>query len=222
MDTDFLYRAQSKKKLEDVILPEKRNQWDSMRSTTCPDIFTANAPDFFFPRKCCNTHQIHDKREPDLFKVELRYTDMLCVWIKTYSCFDQKGNIYQISRKGLNDWTSEDWGDGAMSMFREVLDESVNVTSTKRKFPAIQESVATSKSTKKIVFFPLGKNRRRRWNPIFIHCKTLLSILIHYRNLHLSTLLNTVRFHRKPNNFRQPIRIVHGNPKTLSTNWNGL
>ena len=63
MDTDSLYLALSEENLEDVILPEKRAEWNLLRSKDCTDDFTANATDNFFPRTCCNVHKKHDKRE---------------------------------------------------------------------------------------------------------------------------------------------------------------
>ena len=49
MDTDSLYLALSEQRLEDVILPEKRAEWDQLRSKDCTDNFTANATDNFSP-----------------------------------------------------------------------------------------------------------------------------------------------------------------------------
>ena len=49
MDTDSLYLALSGENLEDVIVPEKRVEWDQLRSKDCNDNFTANATDNFFP-----------------------------------------------------------------------------------------------------------------------------------------------------------------------------
>ena len=49
MDTDSLYLALSEETLEDVIVPEKRAEWDQLRSKDCNDNFTANASDNFFP-----------------------------------------------------------------------------------------------------------------------------------------------------------------------------
>ena len=48
MDTDSLYLALSED-LEDVIVPEKRAEWDQLRSKDCNDNFTANATDKFSP-----------------------------------------------------------------------------------------------------------------------------------------------------------------------------
>ena len=79
MDTDSLYLALSEENLEDVIVPEKRAEWDQLRSKDCNDNFTANATDNFFPRTCCNTHKKHDKRQPGLFKEEFRCAEMLCL-----------------------------------------------------------------------------------------------------------------------------------------------
>ena len=68
MDTDSLYLALSEENVEDVIVPEKRAEWDQLRSKDCNDNFPANATDSFFPRTCCNIHKKHDKREPGFFE----------------------------------------------------------------------------------------------------------------------------------------------------------
>ena len=47
LDTDSLYLALSEENLEDLILPEKRAEWDQLRSKDCTDNFTANATDNF-------------------------------------------------------------------------------------------------------------------------------------------------------------------------------
>ena len=77
VDTDSLYLALSEKNLEDDIFPEKRAEWDKLRSKVCTDDFTANATDIFPPRTCCNVHKKHDNREPGLFKEEFRCAEML-------------------------------------------------------------------------------------------------------------------------------------------------
>ena len=147
MDTDSLYLALSEENLEDVILPEKRAQWDQLRSKDCTDNFTANATDIF-TSDFCNVHKKHDMREPGLFKEQFRCSDMLCLCSKTY-CYDGQANKYKFSSKGLNKRTLEDCGDGPMSKYRKVLEEAVNVTSTNRGFRTIQHSVATYEQTKK-------------------------------------------------------------------------
>ena len=149
MDNDSLYLALSKENLEDVILPEKRAEWNQLRSKDCINNFTANVTDNFFPRTCCNFHKKHGKREPGLFKEEFRCAEMLCLCSKTYCCYDKRTNKYKFSSKRLNKRTLEECGDGPMSKYRKVLEESVNVTSTNRGFRTIQHSVATYEQTKK-------------------------------------------------------------------------
>ena len=148
-NTDSLYLALSEEILEDVILPEKRDEWKAMRSRDCTDIFTANATDILFPRICCNTHKKHDKRKPGLFKEELRCTQVLCLRSKKYCCRDRKSKEYRFSRKGLNKRTLEDCGDVLMSKNRKVLDEPVIVTSTNRGFRTVQHGVVTYDQTRK-------------------------------------------------------------------------
>ena len=79
MDTDSLYLALSEENLEDIILPEKGNEWKAIRSRDCTDSFTANEAGNFFPRTCCTAHKKHDKREPGLFKKEFRSSEILCL-----------------------------------------------------------------------------------------------------------------------------------------------
>ena len=149
MDTDSLYLALSEENLEDIILPEKRNEAEAIHSRDCTESFTANATGNFFPRTCCSTHKKHDKREPGLFKEEFKCTEMLCLCNKTYCCYDRKSNKYEFSSKGLNKRTLEDCGDGTLTKYRKVLEEAVNVTSTNRGFRTMKDSVATHEQTKK-------------------------------------------------------------------------
>ena len=102
MDTDSLYLALSEENLEDIILPEKRNDWEAIRSRDCTDSFTANATGNFFPRTCCTAHRKHGKREPGLFKEEFRCSEIFCLCGKTYCCYDRKSNRYKFRSKGLN------------------------------------------------------------------------------------------------------------------------
>ena len=134
MDINSLYLALSEENIEDIILPEKRNEWETLRSRYCTDSFTANATGNFFPRTCCTAHKKHDKREPGLFKEELSCSEMLCSCSKSYCCYDRKSNKYKLSRKGLNKRTLEDCGDGPMSKYRKVFEQAVNVTSSNRGF----------------------------------------------------------------------------------------
>ena len=50
MENDSFYLALSEENLEDVVLPEKRAEWDQLRSKDSTDNFTANATEKFFPR----------------------------------------------------------------------------------------------------------------------------------------------------------------------------
>ena len=108
MNTDSLFLALSGENLEDIMLPERRNEWEAIRLRDCTDSFTANATSNLFPRTCCTAHKKHDKREPGLFKKEFRCSEMLCLCDKTYCCYDRKSNRYKFSSKGLNKRTLKD------------------------------------------------------------------------------------------------------------------
>ena len=148
MDTESLYLALSEKKLYDCIREESKAEWSLLRTKDCKDDFTANATTTFFRRTCCTKHIKYDKREPGLFKEEVRCTEMLCLCSKNYCCYDSNSNKYKNSSNGLNKRTLEDCGDGPMAKYRKVLDEFVNVTSTNRGFRTVHHSVATYEQTK--------------------------------------------------------------------------
>ena len=170
MYNESLYLALSEENLEDIILPEKRNEWEAKRSRDCTGSFTANATCNFFPRTCCRVHKEHDKREPGLFEEEFRCTEMLCLCSKTYCCYDRKSNKYKFSSRGLNKRTLEDCGDGPMTKCRKVLEEAVNVTSTNLGFRKMKHSVATYEQTKKGLSFFYPKHLVEEYG---IHTKPL-------------------------------------------------
>ena len=116
-----------------------------MRENDCRDSFE-DAKSNFFPRTCNSIHKKHDKREPRLFKEEIRCREMLCLCSKTYCCYENKSDKFKFSSKGLNKRVLEDSGDGTMAKYRRVLDKEVNLTSTIR---TINHMVATYEQTKK-------------------------------------------------------------------------
>ena len=150
-DTDSLFEALSEENLEYIILPEKRNEWEAIRSRGCTASFTANATDKFFPRTCCTAHNKRDKRELGLSKKEIRCSEMLCLCSKTYCCYDRKKNKYKFGSKGLNERTLDDCADGPMLKYRKVLEEAVDVTATNRGFQTMKHSFAACEQTKKVL-----------------------------------------------------------------------
>ena len=149
MDTESLYLALFQKELNDSIREESKVECEFMRTEDRKDDFTANETTNFFPRTCWTEHKKHDKREPGLFREEFWCTEMLCLCSKTYSCYDANSNKYNVSSKALNKRTLEDCGDDPMTNYRKVLDEFINVTSTKRGFRTIHHSVANHEQTEK-------------------------------------------------------------------------
>ena len=164
MDSDSQNLALSEENLEDINPPEKRNEWEAIRSRDCTDSFAANATGNFFPRTCCTAHKKHDKREPGLFTEEFRCSEMLCLCSKTYSCYDRKSNKYKFSSRGLNKRTLEDSGGGFMSKYRKVLEEAVNVTSINRVFEQRNIALQPTNRQKGIALFLPKTSCRRRWN----------------------------------------------------------
>ena len=119
MDTDYLYLALSEEKMEDVFFPEKRAEWNQLRSKDCTDNFTAIVTDNFSPELAVMPTR-NMIREPGLVREEFRCENMLCLCSKIFCCYDRKSNKYNFSSKGLNKGTLEDCGDGPMSKYRKV------------------------------------------------------------------------------------------------------
>ena len=82
---------------------------------------------------------------------------MLCLCSETYLWYIKHTNKYKFGNEGLSKTTFEECGDfEPMSKYRKVLEEAVNVSSTKRGFRTIRHSVATFEQTKERLpyFYP--------------------------------------------------------------------
>ena len=102
MDTDLLFLALAEENLYDCFRPEKKDDCEKMRKNDSRDSCRADSKTIFFPRTFCIVHKKHNKREPGLFKEELRCTEMLCLCSKTYCCYDNKSDKMNFSSSGLN------------------------------------------------------------------------------------------------------------------------
>ena len=82
---------------------------------------------------------------------------MLCLWSKTYCCYDVASNKLKFSSKGLNKRVLEQSGDEPLEKYRRVLNGKVNVTSNNRGFRTNNHSVATYEQVKKGLSFFIQK-----------------------------------------------------------------
>ena len=107
MDTDSLYLALSEENLEDVILPEKRFEWDQLRSKDCTDNFTANATDNFSPepvvmptRNMIRENRVSSKKSLDVQKccVSVAKHIIVLISILTSTGLAAKDSIKNIGR----------------------------------------------------------------------------------------------------------------------------
>ena len=74
---------------------------------------------------------------------------MLCLCSKTHCCYDNKSDKLKFSSEGFNKRVLEDSGDGPISKYRKVLDETINLTCTNRGFRTVNHMVAIYEQTKK-------------------------------------------------------------------------
>ena len=91
-----------------------RAEWQRLRPNDCVDSFTADAVANTFHRAFCVKLKQRDKRETGLFEEEFRCTEMLCLFTKTYCCYDVTSNKFKFSSKCLNERVLEHSGDGPL------------------------------------------------------------------------------------------------------------
>ena len=149
MVTDSLYLFSAEKKLEDCIRPEMKSEWKRLQSKDCTVSFTADTVSIFFPRRCCDKHKNHDKREFGLFKEDFRCREMLCFCSKTYCSCDFTMSKHIFSKRGLNKRVLEQSGDETLEKHRPVSEENKNSTSSNGSFRASNHAVATWKPIKR-------------------------------------------------------------------------
>ena len=87
MDTDSLYMALAGDSVEELVKPELREEFETVKSS-------------WFPRTDTKEHAAYDKRTPGLFKVEWRGDGFVGLNSKTYYCWGQDSDKY--SCKGVN------------------------------------------------------------------------------------------------------------------------
>lgn len=84
-DTDSLYIEISSSRLDDIINPELRAQYEqSLKGFCTDDNLEAGTNNHWFPRTCCIKHTKYDKRTPGLFKLEYQGDEMISLASKTY------------------------------------------------------------------------------------------------------------------------------------------
>ena len=110
IDTDSLYLTLGEKELEDCIKPDKRVERKRLRPNDSADSFTADDIARFFPQKGCLKHKKNTIRESLAFsKEDFRCTEMLCLWSKTYCCWEFTFKKSKFSSKGQQACTGTQW-----------------------------------------------------------------------------------------------------------------
>ena len=104
MDTDSFYLALSEENLEDVILPEKRAEWDQLRSEDCTDNFTANAIDNFFPELAVMSTRNMTRDKRDCLKKKSGVPKCCaCVAIPTVATIERVTSKNSVARDSMKE-----------------------------------------------------------------------------------------------------------------------
>ena len=138
-DTDSLYLAISGDNLEDVVKPERKAEFQNNIYNLCSEVHSeANSTNRFLPRKCCQKHQEHDRREPGLFKIEHNDgLDFIGLCSKTYIVRNE--DFVKFSSKGL----SKKRITNVFDKFQQVLNSRESIASCNKGIVAKDCSVFT-------------------------------------------------------------------------------
>jgi hypothetical protein len=118
MDTDSSYLALSSEKIEYLIKPEMKTEYEKWLTRSCTNAASINLADkFWFPRICCDKHNRFDQRTPGLFKTEFFGEQMISLCSKTYLA--TSGEKCKFSSKGLNKHNIKN----PLSIFKQVLEQ---------------------------------------------------------------------------------------------------
>ena len=122
MDTNSLHLAVTHDSLGDWLKPDMREVWNNIGMNDCSNTFAADSSNNFFPCTCCSKHIKQDKREPEIFMEEICCTELICLYSKTYCCFDQSTDKIKFSNKEFNKRTLQESGARHLEKYRCVLD----------------------------------------------------------------------------------------------------
>ena len=140
------------------------------------DWFTADTCSTLFPLTYCLKDKKRDRIKPGLFKEEFRCTEVLCLWRKTFCCYESLSNKFLFSSKRWNKRTFWGSGDGPKSKYRRVFGETEKVTSTSRWFHTKNNCVEFQRGKwRDSLLFNLNKKLSQMKTRIF-HCKFRLHI----------------------------------------------
>ena len=103
-----------------------------------------------FAATCTHTHKKQKKLESDLFRKELRGSEMSRFCSKTYCCYDQNSIENKFNSRVLNIRSLEDCGDETKWNFWKLVIESIKVISTNRTFQTLQRNVVVYEKKQQI------------------------------------------------------------------------
>lgn len=133
MDTDSAYFAISGSNLADVVKSEMKEEFEKELYDNCQN--EAQVP--WFPRKCCQTHQKHDRRTVGLFKLEAEGSEMIALCSKTYLL--QQSDGCKMSCKGIQ----KNALNAPMDIFHHVLTTKKTISKTNIGFRTRENSMWT-------------------------------------------------------------------------------
>ena len=142
--------------MEDVIFPNKRDEWDQLRCNDCTVNFTAIGTDNFSPDLAVTPTRNMIRESRDYSQKNSRVQKCCaCVAKPIVATIDRVTSTNSVARDSIK----ELWKTVKMDPCQNIAKcqkSAVNVTSTKRGFRTIHYSVATYEQTKKSVsyFYP--------------------------------------------------------------------
>ena len=131
VDTDRLHRVLAEEKLTDCIRPKIRKEWEKLRSHNTVDRVTLDASQVFFSRPCCTKREKPNKNMLGSSKKN-PYARKCCIVVKQLLLLRHFSNNAKF--KDLNRRKLQQRGVIPLENCRKILDDSVKVTSTRKRF----------------------------------------------------------------------------------------
>ena len=121
-DTDSLYLALSGNDLISCVKTSMKDQFIDDLFGHCNQDQIKPENNFYFPRECCQKHNLFDQKEPGILKIEFNSgQSMVSLCSKTYAIMNK--NSVKFSSKGINKESLSN----VMEMYKKVLTTEENV-----------------------------------------------------------------------------------------------
>jgi len=141
-DTDSLYVSLAEPRIEDIVKPSMRKEFDKQLNGYCG---LQTPPHPYLCRTCCAEHNFIDSKTPNLFKVEWTGHTVIALCSKTYIAVNEKST--KLSTKGAQHSAMRKMN--PLEKFTKVLQTAQPENVTNKGFRAVNGQIYTYSQKKR-------------------------------------------------------------------------